>query len=75
MVMYARGGLSNTKGITLAPTAKEESSGLLTFKRGRIQQAPNAVTLGPTLFRCIAGLESSKVRKLQKGLLDKSIVF
>ena len=75
MDTYARGGLPNTKGVTLAPTIAEQKSTVPKFKRGKIQQAAGTVPLGPTLFRCIAGLESTEVLALQAAIIDKTIIL
>lgn len=75
MDMYARGGLPNTKGDISAPISASRRDRLPTFKRRRIQQAPGTVTLGPTVFRCIAGLEEAEVLSLQESLLNKTIIL
>ena len=75
MDTYARGGLPNTKGIIVAPTLAEQKGSVLKLKHGKIQQAAGTVMLGPTLFRCIAGLEREEVLSLQAGLLNKSILL
>ena len=75
MDTYGRGGLPNTKGETIAPTIAEQKKRIPIFKKGKIQQAPGTVALGPTLFRCIAGLESTEVLSLQTALLDKTIIL
>ncbi len=74
MRQYARGQLPNTKGETQVDTATQ-SSKVPTMKGGKIQQAPGTITLGPTLFRCISGLEKSEVLSLQHAILDKSVLL
>lgn len=74
MRQYARGQLPNTKGETQSDTPNQ-SSKIPTMKGGKIQQAPGTVTLGPTLFRCISGLEKIEVLSLQKAILDRSILL
>lgn len=75
MDQYARGGLPNTKGDVIAPSIAEQKSRIPMFKGGKIQQAPGTVMLGPTLFRCISGLEPAEVLTLQTSLIDKSILL
>lgn len=74
MDTYARGGLPNTKGDLLASSTTAEQW-LPKLKDGKIQQAPGTVMLGPTIFRCIAGLEVSEVLSLQEALLNKVIIL
>lgn len=74
MRQYARGQLPNTKGETQSESA-EQGSKIPTLKGGRIQQASGTVTLGPTLFRCISGLENHEVITLQRAILDGSILL
>ena len=71
MRKYARGKLPNTKGETL----DDQKKMLPVLKGGKIQQATGTVTLGPTVFRCISGLEPEEVLTLQKCLLDKTIIL
>ncbi|MCO5569843.1 hypothetical protein L7F22_023557 [Adiantum nelumboides] len=73
MDTYSQGGLPNTKGEILAPTIAEQKSRIPTFRRGKIQQAPGTVVLGPTLFRCIAGLESEEVNINEEEEAHKEI--
>ena len=75
MDSYAQGGLPNTKGEISAPTIEDQRKRKPTLKRGKIQQASGTVTLGPTLFRCIAGLELREVLSLQEALLQKWILL
>lgn len=75
MRQYARGQLPNTKGEIQSESTNEQSSKIPVLKGGRIQQAPRTVTLGPTLFRCIAGLEDNEVITLQKAILDGSVLL
>ena len=75
MDSYAQGGLPNTKGEISAPTIEDQRKRKPTLKRGKIQQASGTVTLGPTLFKCIAGLESREVLSLQEALLQKGILL
>ena len=75
MDLYVRGGLPNTKGVTSAPTEAEQKSIVPKLKHGKIQQAAGTVELGPTLFRCIEGLELFEVLNLQQHILDKSILL
>lgn len=74
MRLYAKGLLPNTKGET--PTkGLDQNPRLPTLKSGQIQQAPGTVQLGPTLFRCILGLQKSEVLDIQTSLLDKRILL
>ena len=53
MRKYACGKLPNTKGETL-----DDQKKMLPVLKGRkIQQAVGTMALGPTIFRCISGLE------------------
>lgn len=45
------------------------------LKGGKIQQAAGTLTLGPTIFRCISGLEAAEVLTLQRCLLEKTIIL
>ena len=69
MDSYARGGLPDTKEEISAPTIEEQRRRKPTLKHGKIQQASGTMTLRPTLFRCIVGLESREVLSLQEALL------
>ena len=75
MDQYAKGGLPNTKGDIVAPTITEQKKKLPTLKGGKIQQAPGTLALGPTLFRCIIGLELGEVLILQEAIMNKDILL
>lgn len=73
MNRYAKGSLPNTKGeVTNFNYGLAKKT---TLKGGQLQQAPGTVTLGPTIFRCIAGLLPDEVRILQKDILKGRIVL
>ena len=74
MKKFARGLLPNTKGETIEEGLAENPK-FLTMKGGQIRQAPGTATLGPTLFRCILGLEKSEVLELQDAILTKTILL
>ncbi len=74
MRLYERGLLPNTKGETQTE-GLDQNLKLPTLKSGQIQQAPGTVTLGPTLFRCILGLQKSEVLEIQTSLLEKIILL
>lgn len=46
-----------------------------TLKGGQLQQAPGTMTLGPTMFRCIAGLQPNEVRTLQEKFHAENVLL
>jgi hypothetical protein len=70
---YAHGHLPNTKGNVknLGGMGGRKT----TLKGGQLQQAPGTMTLGPTMFRCIAGLQPNEVRTLQEKFHAENVLL
>ncbi|KAH7436354.1 hypothetical protein KP509_05G015800 [Ceratopteris richardii] len=81
MRLYSQGALLNTKG-EVSNNKRDStkdvistSAKMVAMKGGQLKQAPGTVILGPTLFRCIAGLDNKEILELQKAILEKKILL
>ena len=69
MEKYIAGNLPNLQGELLVKDMKQVKS--VTYdKVGEISQAKGTKKLGPTIFRCLLGLEDLMIESLQNDILD-----